>query len=44
MDEVDDYRRGLFEALIGDGRPLLKLTGLALIGSGLFAFFLAATD
>jgi len=43
MDEVDDYRRGLFEALIGDGRPLLKLTGLALIGSGLFAFFLAAT-
>ncbi|GDY09387.1 MAG: hypothetical protein DWI21_09095 [Planctomycetota bacterium] len=34
---------GLFDALMGDGRPLLKLTGLALIGSGLFAFFLGAT-
>ncbi len=29
--------------LIGDGRPLLSLTGVALIGSGLFAFFLSAT-
>lgn len=35
--------RGLIEALIDDGRPLLKLTALALIGSGLFAFFLGAT-
>jgi hypothetical protein len=35
--------RGLFEALIDDGRPLLKLTGLALLFSGLFAFFLGAT-
>jgi hypothetical protein len=35
--------RGLIAALVGDGRPLLKLTGVALIGSGLFAFFLAAT-
>lgn len=35
--------RGLGEALLGDGRPLIKLTGLALIGSGLFACFLAAT-
>lgn len=35
--------RGLIEALVDDGRPLLKLTGLALIGSGLFAFFLGAT-
>jgi hypothetical protein len=25
----------LFEALVGDGRPLLKLTGIALIGSAL---------
>lgn len=32
--------RGLFEALVADGRPLLKLTALSLIGSGLFAFFL----
>ncbi len=35
--------RGLLAALVADGRPLLKLTALALIGSGLFAFFLAAT-
>src|SRR6266704_1718777 len=35
--------RGLLQALIDDGRPLLKLTAIALIGSGLFAFFLAAT-
>jgi hypothetical protein len=34
---------GLLAALVADGRPLLKLTALALIGSGLFAFFLAAT-
>jgi hypothetical protein len=35
--------RGLLAALIDDGRPLLKLTGIALIFSGLFAFFLGAT-
>ncbi len=35
--------RGLFAALIDDGRPLIKLTGIALIFSGLFAFFLGAT-
>ena len=34
---------GLLAALVADGRPLLKLTALALIASGLFAFFLAAT-
>jgi hypothetical protein len=43
MNEQADDTRGLFEALVGDGRPLLTLTGIALIGSGLFAFFLAAT-
>jgi hypothetical protein len=43
MDSRADDQRGLFESLVGDGRPLLKLTGLALIGSGLFAFFLGAT-
>ncbi len=43
MDSGADDQRGLFEALVGDGRPLLKLTGLALIGSRLFAFFLAST-
>ena len=43
MSQPDHSDRGLFAALIDDGRPLLKLTGIALIGSGLFAFFLAAT-
>jgi hypothetical protein len=38
-----DNQRGLVNALIDDGRPLLKLTGITLIGSGLFAFFLGAT-
>jgi hypothetical protein len=31
---------GLIRLLIGDGRPLLAVTGLALLGSGLFALFL----
>jgi hypothetical protein len=35
--------RGFLDALLDDGRPLLKLTGVALIASGLFAFFLGAT-
>jgi len=34
--------RGLLEALIGDGRPLLLFTGLCLILSGGFALFLSA--
>lgn len=38
---VDD--RGIFTALIGDGRPLLLFTGLALVLSGIFAIFIAAT-
>lgn len=42
MNHADDAR-GLIEALIDDGRPLLKLMALALIGAGLFAFFLGAT-
>ena len=32
-----------FVALVGDGRPLLSLTGLALVLSGGFALFLSAT-
>lgn len=36
-------RRGLFEALVGNGRPLLLFTGLALILSGGFAIFQSAT-
>lgn len=35
--------RGFLETLVGDGRPLLHLTGLSLILSGLFALFLSAT-
>ena len=34
---------GFFEALIGDGRPLLSVTGLSLVLVGGFAVFLAAT-
>lgn len=38
-----DGDRGFLEALVGDGRPLLHLTGLSLILSGLFALFLSIT-
>ena len=37
MSEPRPKHRGLFEALVGDGRPLLSFTGLALILSGGFA-------
>jgi hypothetical protein len=43
MDERETFQCGFFEAIVSDGRPLLTLTGIALIGSGLFAFFLAGT-
>jgi hypothetical protein len=43
MSQETIDQRGLVAALVDDGRPLIKLTGVALIGSGLFAFFLAAT-
>jgi hypothetical protein len=36
-------RRGLAEALIGDGRPVLTFTGLVLAGCGGFALFQSAT-
>ena len=36
-------QRGLLQALVGDGRPLLMFTGLSLVLSGGFALFLAAT-
>jgi MFS family permease len=41
----DDGRddRGLLSALLGDGRPLLLLTGLALVLAGGFALFLSAS-
>ncbi len=35
--------RGFFETFIGDGRSLIKLTAIALIGAGAFALFQAAT-
>jgi hypothetical protein len=38
-----DQDRGIFEALLSDGRPLLLFTGLALILAGGFAIFTAAT-
>jgi hypothetical protein len=39
----DDPNRGFFEALVGDGRPLLSLSGLILLFAGGFALFLSAT-
>ncbi len=46
MDDATHHppdQRSLFQALVADGRPLLTLTALCLIFSGLFAFFLSAT-
>src|SRR5436190_7835104 len=40
---VDFHEQRFLPALIGDGRPLIAVTGLALLLSGLFAFFLSAT-
>jgi hypothetical protein len=40
---LSSYQRNYIEALIGDGRPLLMLTGLSLCLSGGFALFLSAT-
>jgi hypothetical protein len=40
---VPSHEQGFLSALIGDGRPLLVLTGLALLLSGAFALFLSAT-
>jgi hypothetical protein len=42
MPQRDDDR-GFFEALFGDGRPLLAFTGVSLVLSGGFALFLSAT-
>jgi MFS family permease len=43
-NDRDDVRddRGLLSALLGDGRPLLLLSGLALVLAGGFALFLSA--
>lgn len=38
-----DDDRGFFETFLGDGRSLIKLTALALMGAGAFALFQAST-
>jgi hypothetical protein len=43
LPAVNPYQRNYLSALIGDGRPLLTLAGLALCLSGGFALFLSAT-
>jgi hypothetical protein len=43
MNSDDHDKRGLIEALIGDGRPLLVFTGICLVLAGGFALFLSAT-
>lgn len=43
MNEIARDERGLLQALLGDGRPLLIFTGLSLVLSGGFALFLSAT-
>src|SRR5436853_5707739 len=43
MTDSQPDDRGLFSALLGDGRPLLSFTGLVLALCGLFALFLSAT-
>ncbi|HEV7301278.1 MAG TPA: hypothetical protein VGN72_18080 [Tepidisphaeraceae bacterium] len=43
MTAAVDDQRGFLAALVGDGRPLLTLTGLALVLSGTFAIFQSAT-
>lgn len=44
LTQTNDDQRGIISALVGDGRPLLIFTGLALILSGAFALFLSATQ
>jgi MFS family permease len=43
MDQRTSDDTGLLQALLGDGRPLLLLTGLSLVLSGGFALFLSAS-
>ena len=42
-DTAPEPTTGFVAGLLGDGRPLLTLTGLTLAGSGGFALFLSAT-
>src|ERR1700683_1822094 len=43
MSDLDRQDEGIFQALLGDGRPILIFTGLSLVLSGGFALFLSAT-
>jgi hypothetical protein len=43
MPQTDHDDRGLLDALLADGRPLLLFTGVALVLSGGFAIFQSAT-
>ncbi len=43
MNPQQHNGQGLFTELVGDGRPLITLTGIMLGISGLFALFLSAT-
>lgn len=43
MSEETHDDRGLFEALVGDGRPLLIFAGVSLVLFGAFALFLSAS-
>ena len=43
MSTTDTDNIGLLDAFVGDGRPLLSLTGLCLIFSGAFAIFQSIT-
>ncbi|MBD0373865.1 MAG: hypothetical protein ICV60_23840 [Pyrinomonadaceae bacterium] len=43
MHQVIRDDRGFFQALLGDGRPLLIFAGLSLVLSGGFALFLSAS-
>ncbi len=43
VTQTTNENRGLVEALVGDGRPLLILAGLSLVVFGCFAFFLSAS-
>ena len=43
MSTADPDDRSLFQAVVGDGRPLLLVLGLGLLAYGFFALFLATT-
>ena len=44
LTQTNHDQRGIISALVGDGRPFLTFTGLALVLSGAFALFLSANQ